>query len=35
MEPAINPDLPFLGLDITDDQMKDIGWTLTVDDSRW
>ncbi|MEM8931243.1 MAG: PA domain-containing protein [Acidobacteriota bacterium] len=31
MEPAINPDLPFLGLDITDEQMKDIGWTLTAD----
>lgn len=31
MEPAINADLPFLGLDITDDQLKDIGWTLTAE----
>lgn len=28
MEPAINPDLPFLGLDITPAQMQDIGWSL-------
>lgn len=26
MEPSINPDLPFFGLDITPDQMTDIGW---------
>jgi PA domain len=28
MEPAINADLPFLGLDVTPAQMQDIGWTL-------
>ena len=26
MEPAINADLPFLGLDISPDQMADMGW---------
>ena len=31
MEPAINPDLGFLELDITDEQMKDIGWALTAE----
>ena len=29
MEPAINPDLPFLGLDVTPGLMSDIGWPLT------
>ena len=28
MEPSINADLPFQGLDITPEQMQDIGWTL-------
>lgn len=28
MEPAINADLPFLGLDVTPAQMMDIGWGL-------
>lgn len=28
MEPAINSDLPFLGLDVTPGQMQDVGWTL-------
>ena len=27
MEPALNPDLPFLGLDVTPAMMQDIGWT--------
>lgn len=27
MEPALSPDLPFLGLDITPDQMQDVGWS--------
>jgi len=27
MEPSINPDLPFLGLDVTPGQMQDVGWT--------
>lgn len=31
MEPAINSDLDPLGLDLTDEQMKDIGWTLSAD----
>lgn len=29
MEPAINSDLPFLGLDVTPGLMSDIGWPLT------
>lgn len=29
MEPAINADLPFLGLDVTPGAMEDIGWPLT------
>ena len=28
MEPIINSDLPFLGLDVTPAQLKDIGWTF-------
>jgi len=28
MEPAINADLPFLGLDVTPAQLQDIGWTF-------
>lgn len=31
MEPAINADLVPFELDITDEQMKDIGWTLTAE----
>lgn len=31
MEPSINADLAPGELDITDEQMKDIGWTLTAD----
>ncbi len=29
MEPAINPGLPFLGLDVTPGAMEDMGWPLT------
>ncbi len=29
MEPAINPGLPFLGLDVTPGLMEDMGWPLT------
>jgi hypothetical protein len=29
MEPAINADLPFLGLDVTPGAMEDMGWPLT------
>lgn len=28
MEPSINADLPYLGLDVTPGQMQDVGWSL-------
>lgn len=34
MEPSINPDLPFFGLDVTPAQMQDIGWSLGTSNVR-